>query len=124
VIDRTRRFDHSGTDTAVSIDELAVALHRDCGLQLDPTLGWHLWATDLCLQAEYRAGKPAARVIEIPLFHNSLSPHALPPAFQSSATALMQAHPGRSRIATLCGQIQRPPLVASTLEAPRLELTE
>jgi len=35
----------------IAMDELAVVMYRDCKYKIDPKLGWHLWATDLCLQA-------------------------------------------------------------------------
>lgn len=37
-----------------SLDECVVAISVASGLRLDPALGWHLWATDLCLQAQER----------------------------------------------------------------------
>ncbi len=61
VIDRIRLFDHGPTLRAVSMDELAVALHRDTRLEIDPTLGWHLWATDLCLQVRRMTGQIARK---------------------------------------------------------------
>ena len=54
VIDRTQLFSHPGSDAALSIDEFAVALHRDAAVASTAALGWHLWATDLCLQARPR----------------------------------------------------------------------
>ncbi len=114
VIDRTNLFRHAPSDRAVSIDELAVALHRDAPLALDPALGWHLWATDLCLQAEARHGRPAGRLLDVPLFHNSASGYVLPAAFHESARLLLAKHPGRPRIASLCATFEQPaPATAS-----------
>jgi 2-polyprenyl-3-methyl-5-hydroxy-6-metoxy-1,4-benzoquinol methylase len=107
VIDRTRLFDHPVTEAAVSLDELAIALHRDCPLAVSPVLGWHLWATDLCLQARARAGRPAAALLRAPLFHNSASSHTLPSAFHESARHLLALHPDLDRIPTLCGVVER-----------------
>ena len=36
VIDRTQLFSHPGSDAAPSIDEFAVALHRDAAVSIDP----------------------------------------------------------------------------------------
>lgn len=107
VIDRSALFSHPVSDHAVSLDEFAVALHRDSVLQPDPALGWHLWATDLCLQAETIAGVPVAKIIEIPLFHNSVTAHQLPQEFHHSAERLLAKYPQRSSIPTLCGSITR-----------------
>lgn len=109
VIDRTTRFSHGASDTGVSIDEFAVALHAQCVAQIDPVLGWHLWGTDLCLQALERAGRPVARILDIPLFHNSTNDYVLPDAFQHSAGLLLAKHPQHARIPTLCGELSRPP---------------
>lgn len=105
VIDRTNLFSHPGTDTALSIDEFAVALHRDAGVSIDRALGWHLWATDLCLQAQ-AAGQPAC-IVETPLFHNSTTAWSLPEPFHASAQVLLDKYPALERIPTLCGELQR-----------------
>lgn len=105
VIDRGVRFDHGGSHRAVSLDELAIALHRDSPVQPDPALPWHLWATDLCLQAESMAGEPVAEVLEVPLFHNSLNDYRLPEAFHQAAAMLLAKHGPQRRLHTLCGVI-------------------
>jgi SAM-dependent methyltransferase len=107
VIDRTALFNHPGTREGVSVDELAVALHRDHRLQPDPSLGWHLWGTDLCLQAEAQLGSPSAVILDVPVFHNSTTAHVLPEAFHQSASLLMAKYPKLDRIPTLCGEIGR-----------------
>ena len=107
VIDRTARFDHGAADGAVSIDEFAVALHRDCRARIDPALGWHLWGTDLCLQAMLEAGQPAARILSVPLFHNSTNDYKLPESFYASADRLLEKYPQFPQIPTLCGAITR-----------------
>jgi hypothetical protein len=108
VIDRTSRFDHGASDAAVSIDELAVAVHQDCEVAIDPGLGWHLWGTDLCLQGLTRGRRSAiARIIRVPLFHNSLNDHTLPDAFHRSADILLAKYPQWAGIPTLCGQLTR-----------------
>ena len=39
---------------SLSIDEFAVALTRDTSHEIEAALGWHLWATDLCVAAARR----------------------------------------------------------------------
>lgn len=114
VIDRTTLFSHRGSDAALSIDEFAIALHRDAAVSIDGELGWHLWATDLCLQAAARGNpRDAATILETPLFHNSTTAWALPPEFHVSAQKLLDKYPQLSRIPTLCGELQRKAAVAA-----------
>jgi hypothetical protein len=72
---------------------------------IDAALGWHLWATDLCLQARARRG--AAHILEVPLFHNSTTAYVLPDAFHASAQRLLDKYPGLDRVPTLCGELKR-----------------
>ena len=104
VIDRRHRFDHPASDAAVSIDELAIVIARDSVHCIDPALGWHLWATDLCIEA-ICTHKVFPRIVRLPLFHNSSNDHQLPAAFYASAERLAAKHPGFGPIATLCGTI-------------------
>jgi len=107
VIDRRHLFDHGPASDAISMDELAVALHRDARIAIDDALGWHLWATDLCLQAEREAGRPVGELLEVPLFHNSVGDYVVPPEFHASAQRLLDKHADRRVVPTLCGAIQR-----------------
>jgi hypothetical protein len=107
VIDRTARFNHQGSTTAVSMDEFAVALHKNSRVAPDPNLGWHTWATDLCLQAANHAGEPDAVILELPLFHNSLNAYVLPESYRVSAAQLLTKYPDMEKIHTLCGSISR-----------------
>ncbi|MFO1216888.1 MAG: hypothetical protein U1E89_00740 [Burkholderiaceae bacterium] len=104
VIDRTTRADWGANDHGVSIDELAIVIARDSVLRPDAALGWHLWATDLCLDAITRHGA-FARIVRLPLFHNSVTDHTLPDAFHASAARLAAKYPGFGPIHTLCGVI-------------------
>ena len=114
VVDRTTLFQHPGTDAALSIDEFAVALHRDAVVSIDRTLGWHLWATDLCLQAAASGdARAAATILEAPLFHNSTTAWQLPEAFHASAAVLLEKHAQLDRIPTLCGELQRKAALAA-----------
>ena len=60
--------------SANSLDELLVAVRAGSGLMLDPALGFDLYATDLCLQAEER-GLQAA-VLHSPVWHASETPRS------------------------------------------------
>jgi len=107
VIDRTQHFDHAESTAGVSIDEFAVALHASTPVAIDPALGWHLWGTDLCLQAMALGGAPCAQIVRVPLFHNSTTGYALPPAYRVSAGLLLQKYAALDIIPTLCGALQR-----------------
>lgn len=104
VIDRTSRADWDANDHAVSIDELALVVSRDSVHRIDPVLGWHLWATDLCLTAIARH-QVFPRIVRLPLFHNSTTDHTLPDGFHASAATLVAKHAGWGPIHTLCGVI-------------------
>lgn len=68
-----------------SLDECVVAIDVASGLRLDPALGWHLWATDLCLQAQER-GMVAVAVDAYCEHWSSQSRHYahLPPEYAAS----------------------------------------
>jgi hypothetical protein len=104
VIDRMSRFDHPASAAAVSIDELAIVIARDSVHRIDPALGWHLWATDLCLTAITRH-RTFARLVRLPLFHNSSNDYVLPEPFHRAAATLAAKHAGFGAIHTLCGVI-------------------
>jgi SAM-dependent methyltransferase len=104
VIDRSARFDNPASGAALSIDELAVAMSADTTHAIDPSLGWHLWATDLCLAAIFgRRGH--TRIARVPLFHNSYNDGRLPASFHSAAQVLRGKYPQAAAIPTLCGVI-------------------
>jgi hypothetical protein len=113
LVDRVNLFDHPASNSAITIDELAVVLHRNSRYRIDPRLGWHLWATDLCLQAIFDEKPTRARVLRVPLFHNSLNDGSLPSPFFESARGLALKYPQLACIPTLCGvlpglQVTRP----------------
>ncbi|MET0382467.1 MAG: methyltransferase domain-containing protein [Burkholderiaceae bacterium] len=108
-IDRQARADHPASDAAVSIDELAVVMARDSVHRIDPALGWHLWATDLCLSAivDHHV---FPRIVRLPLFHNSRTGWQLPARFHESAAVLARKWAGFGAIHTLCGVIDAGPV--------------
>lgn len=104
LIDRLSRFDQPAADTAISLDEFAVVFHRDSVHAIDPELGWHLWATDLCLTSIKRH-KTFPHIVRLPIFHNSRTGWTLPDAFRDSASTLLRKHSEFSSIPTLCGNL-------------------
>jgi hypothetical protein len=105
VVDRISLFDQPASEDAITMDELAVVLHRDSPHRIDPGMGWHLWATDLVLSGWARPQRLPARIIRAPVFHNSLSDWSLPKVFEESARYLRAKHPRAGRIDTLCVSI-------------------
>jgi hypothetical protein len=84
VIDRGRtlRDGPSLPATVSTLDELLLVIHRDSPLRLDPSLGFHLYGADLCLQACEQG--LAVVALEALCRHNSRS-IGLPQAFFASA---------------------------------------
>lgn len=103
VVDRSRLLKYPQSDNAISIDEFAVALHSEAKVEIDAGIGWHLWATDLCLQSKENSSRHTSRVIKIPLFHNSTNDYHLPPDFYRSLEFLFNKHQKLDSISTLCG---------------------
>lgn len=127
VIDRLHRVDHAASERVLSIDELAIVVSRGSIHRIDPRIGWHLWATDMCLTAICEH-KLFPRIVRLPLFHNSLNDFTLPQAFHESAAYLSAKHASFGPIPTLCGTIDErflarhkavsPPAAAKTVAAP------
>ena len=108
VIDRGHRFDHPASKMAVSIDELAIVVARDSVHRVDPQMGWHLWATELCLAAVC-THKVFPQIVRLPLFHNSVNDYRLPESFHASARRLTAKYPDFGPIHTLCGVLPNVP---------------
>jgi ubiquinone/menaquinone biosynthesis C-methylase UbiE len=106
VIDRMNWVDHPASDAALSLDELALVVSRDSIHKIDPLIGWHLWATDLCLTSVC-THRVFPRIVRLPIFHNSQTGWKLPEAFYDSAEYLLQKHSGFDSIHTLCGAIDQ-----------------
>lgn len=100
LINRLNSMDHPATERALSIDELGIVVHRSTVHRLDPAFGWHLWATDLCLQAQYRHSRPA-RIVRLPVYHNSNYDGELPDAFLESEALLLSKYPDLDIIPSL-----------------------
>lgn len=120
MIDRLNRMDHPASAAAVSIDEAALVLSRRSLHRIDPAMGWHLWATDLCLGAICRH-EVFPQIVRLPLFHNSVNDGLLTGPFQAAADRLLQKYPDFGPIPTLCGTIEpapAPPVAETAPAAP------
>lgn len=107
MIDRVARFDYASASDAASIDEVAVIVHRDSVHEIDSRLGWHTWATDLCLATRHGRRTGHARIIRVPIFHNSYADYQVPKEWNTSAAVLSGKYPDIPAIHTLCGTITR-----------------
>jgi hypothetical protein len=104
-LDRQNIIGGSTASQPDSIDEFALLIHRDSPYRLDPSLGWHLWGTDLCLQAKILSTSPnISKVLRIPIMHNSLLVE-LPQQWHDSAAILRKKWTDYPYIHSLCGTI-------------------
>ena len=112
IIDRVVRLDYEATENAESLDESMVIMHRDCVHGIDPEMGWHFWGTDLILSArawaKARHNLPVCRVINVPIFHNSLTGWTFNEAFHQAIVRMFAKYPDRETITSLCGTWARP----------------
>lgn len=106
VIDRLNMADFPESDAAVSIDEAALLISRDSIHKIDPLIGWHLWATDLCLSS-ICTHRVFPRIVRLPIYHNSQTGWRLPDGFFDSALYLRQKYPQFDTIHTLCGALDQ-----------------
>jgi SAM-dependent methyltransferase len=108
LVDRINAWDFAATERAVSVDELCVAIHRDYQYRIDPELGWHLWATDLCLQALLHPEELRfTHVARVPLFHNSGSDWSPPALYRESEKKMLAKYPQLQVIMSLCTTFSR-----------------
>lgn len=72
VVHRDRLLSHRDLPADVDgIDEVLMVVPRSTPLRVDPELGWHLYGTDLALQARGRDLRVV--VLDAPIHHNSLT---------------------------------------------------
>jgi hypothetical protein len=91
-----------------TLDELVLVVRRDTPLRFDPSLGFHLYGADICLQA--RELGLAVVALAAPCRHNSRSV-GLPEAFYRSAEVFARKWSHRLPVATPCVIIDRGGLV-------------
>jgi hypothetical protein len=98
VVHRDRLLAHHDLPADVDgLDELLMVVPRVTPLRVDPALGWHLYGTDLALQAA-TAGQRVV-VLDAPCHHNSLTGR-VPVLYRSSERALARKWPGMLPIHT------------------------
>jgi hypothetical protein len=72
VVHRDRLLSHRSLPSDVDgLDELLLVVPRDTPLRVDGDLGWHLYGTDLALQAQDKGLRVV--VVDAPCHHNSLT---------------------------------------------------
>jgi hypothetical protein len=106
VIDRAREL-RDGPELparVATLDELLLVVRRDSGLRFDPTLGFHLYGADICLQARERG---LAVVALGALCHHNSRSVGLPEAFFASAEVFARKWSHRLPVATPCVIIDR-----------------
>jgi hypothetical protein len=101
VVDRGRELnDRPELPVRVAtLDELLLVIRRDSGLRFDPSLGFHFYGADLCLQARDRG---LAVVVLAALCHDNSKTVQLPKAFFASAAIFAHKWSHRLPIATSC----------------------
>lgn len=88
------------------LDELVLVVPRDTDLRVDPRVGWHLYGTDLAIQA-HRAGGWTA-VLDLPCHHNSLY-SSLDESYRHSEAQLALRWPDELPIVTNTSTIEEDP---------------
>jgi SAM-dependent methyltransferase len=118
VIDRTRKYAYNEIQHAISLDEFAVIMHRANPIQIDPNLGWHLWATDLCLQAKFGFPSLSTPVLSVPIFHNTVGQYTVPKEFFMSGVYLLDKYPSLNDLPAVCGNLIRDSFGNKRFEEP------
>lgn len=91
---------------ATSLDELLLVVRRSTGLRFDEELpGFHLYGTDICLQAQVRGLK--AYVISAFCIHNSTGLKYFPLAFWRSYLYMRSKWWDRLPVATCCTTLEK-----------------
>ena len=93
--------------TVDGLDEMLLVVPRTTPLRFDPALGWHLYGTDLALQA-HRDGLRTA-VLDVPCHHNSLL-GGLDDSYGHSESVLARKWASDLPIVTNSSTIDRDPL--------------
>jgi hypothetical protein len=95
-----------------TLDELLLAVPRAAGLQFEPTVGWHFYGSDVCLQARGRG--LAAVALDAPCSHNTRN-NWYPSGFAESGAIFARKWADRLPLATPCilveedGNLRLPP---------------
>ena len=100
------------------LDEMLLVVPRDTPLRFDPRLGWHLYGTDVALQAHAQGLEVA--VLDLPCHHNSLL-SGLDDSYHRSESVLARTWPDELPIVTNSSTIDQDPARAA-VEAARAEV--
>lgn len=104
-----------------SLDELLFAVRVDSGLQLDPTLKFDFYATDVVLQAQAQGGQAAVLDAYCEHWSGTASSGAIAPSvvarIKHSAAVFERKWAAQLPITTPCFEIQRPGDVAAFIDA-------
>jgi hypothetical protein len=113
-IDRDALFrtDHALPAEVDGLDEVLMVVPKSSDLRFDPALGWHLYGTDLALQAH--AAERRVVVLDIPCHHNSLL-SALGGAYHHAEGVLAEKWPGELPIVTNSTTIDQDPRALRTV---------
>jgi SAM-dependent methyltransferase len=120
VVDRDQLLatDEPLPTTVDGIDEMLMIVPRDTPLRFDPALGWHLYGTDLALEAHARGLRTV--ILDVPCHHNSLL-GGLDDSYGHSESVLARKWSGELPIVTNSSTIDRDPL-AEQVAALRADL--
>ncbi len=100
------------------LDEMLLVVPRDTPLRFDPALGWHLYGTDIALQAHAQGLRVA--VLDLPCHHNSLF-SGLDEAYGRSESALAHKWPRELPIVTNSSTVDHDPSI-DAIDALRAEI--
>lgn len=114
VVHRDRLLSHRNLPCDVDgLDELLMVVPRDTPLRVDPELGWHLYGTDLALQAQDRNLRVV--VVDSLCHHNSLTGR-VPWKYRESERVLARKWKGKLPIHTNLSSIDAWLLDAEVLD--------
>ncbi|HJR27064.1 MAG TPA: hypothetical protein VJ804_16415 [Acidimicrobiales bacterium] len=113
-IDRDALFrtDHALPAEVDGLDEVLMVVPKASDLRFDPALGWHLYGTDLALQAHAAGRRTVA--LDVPCHHNSLL-SGLHGAYHHAETVLAEKWPGELPIVTNSTTIDQDPRALRTV---------
>ncbi len=88
----------------IAMDDFAVFLNKNSPLKIDPLLGWHNFATDLCIQAFLNDEVANGKVLNIPIFSNEYY-YQEAAQFQNSSNYLKEKWKNLPKIETMKGTL-------------------
>lgn len=95
------------------LDEMLMVVPKDTSLRFQPAMGWHLYGSDLALQAHQHGLRTV--VLDLPCYHNSLL-SGLDASFRYSESVLARRWPMELPIVTNSSTIAMDPLGTDLIE--------